>query len=87
MAHWQKTVHGYSGIRRPFHDELYKELSAFPGPRAMAVLREAGVKYVVVHTDQYGSRWASVQEQIAHTPALKLEHVEGAGRAYSILPP
>ncbi len=32
MAHWQKTVHGYSGIRRPFHEELYKELSTFPGP-------------------------------------------------------
>ena len=22
MAHWQKTIHGYSGIRRPLHDQL-----------------------------------------------------------------
>ncbi|MEO7133287.1 MAG: hypothetical protein ABI024_03615, partial [Vicinamibacterales bacterium] len=87
MAHWQKTIHGYSGIRRPFHEELYKELSTFPDPAAMAVLREAGVKYVVVHSDEYGSRWASIEEEIAHTPALNLEHAEGAGRVYSILPP
>ena len=87
MAHWQKTVHGYSGIRRPFHEELYKELSTFPDPGSMARLREAGVNYVVVHSDEYGSRWGSVAEEIAHTPALKLEHVEGAGRVYSILPP
>ena len=86
MAHWQKTVHGYSGIRRPLHDELYKELSAFPSVASLALLREAGVNYVVVHSDDYGSRWASVEEQIVRSPALKLEHVEGAGRVYSILP-
>ena len=31
-AHWQKTVHGYSGIRRPLHDELYLKLTDFPEP-------------------------------------------------------
>ena len=30
-AHWQKTIHGYSGIRRPLHDQLYRELTTFPG--------------------------------------------------------
>ena len=52
----------------------------------MARLREAGVTYVVVHTDEYGSRWPSVEKQIIDTPALKLEHVDGSGRVYSILP-
>lgn len=86
MAHWQKTVHGYSGIRRPFHEELYKELSTFPDPRSVARLRGAGVTYVVVHTDEYGGRWPSVEKAIIDTPALKLEHVDGSGRVYSILP-
>ena len=54
---------------------------------AWRVSASVGVNSLVVHTDDYGSRWASVEEQIAHTPALKLEHVEGAGRVYSLLPP
>ena len=87
MAHWQKTVHGYSGIRRPFHAQLYDELTAFPDAASLASLRAVGVTYVVVHTDQYGDRWRTIEEQIARTPALKLEHTERAGRVYSLLPP
>ena len=86
-AHWQKTIHGYSGIRRPRHEQLYLDLTTFPSATSLASLREVGVTRIVVHSDYYGSRWASVEEQIVRTPALKLEHVEGAGRAYSLLPP
>jgi hypothetical protein len=83
-AHWQKTIHGYSGIRRPFHDQLYLDLTAFPDAASIASLRGVGVNYVVVHTAEYGSRWAAIEATIAHTPALTLEHVEGEGRVYSI---
>ena len=86
MAHWQKTVHGYSGIRRPFHAQLYDDLTVFPGLTALASLRAVGVDYVVVHTEQYGDRWRTIEEQIAKAPGLKLEHVEGAGRVYSLTP-
>ena len=86
MAHWQKTVHGYSGIRRPFHAQLYDELTAFPDAKSLASLRAVGVNYVVVHTDQYGDRWRTIEKQIAGTPALRLEHTEGAGRVYTIAP-
>jgi hypothetical protein len=86
-AHWQKTVHGYSGIRRPLHDHLYLDMTAFPAAASINSLREVGVQYVVVHTDEYAGRWPAVEEQIDRTPALRLEHVEGAGRVYSILPP
>ncbi len=86
-AHWQKTIHGYSGIRRERHDQLYIELTAFPDATSINSLREVGVNYVVVHTDEYGDRWPTVEEQIGRTPALRLEHVEGAGRVYALLPP
>lgn len=86
MAHWQKTVHGYSGIRRPLHDKLYEHLTTFPDRASIESLREVGVTHVVVHVDDYGSRWAAVEEQIVRSSALKLEHVEGAGRVYSIRP-
>jgi hypothetical protein len=88
-AHWQKTIHGYSGMRRPFHDQLYLHLTAFPDAQSLASLREVGDTYLVVHTDAYTSndRWRMVEEQIAKTPALTLEHVEGAGRVYSLRRP
>jgi len=87
MAHWQKTIHGYSGIRRPFHEQLYLELTAFPDATSINSLRDVGVNHVVVHTDDYGDRWTRVEALIARTPELRLEHVEGEGRVYSLLPP
>ena len=74
-------------MRRPYHDQLYLELTAFPDATSIASLREVGATYVVVHTNEYGIRWRTIEEQIAKTPALRLEHVEGDGRVYSILPP
>ena len=86
-AHWQKTIHGYSGIRRPLHDGLYADLTAFPDAKSLDRLREVGVHFVVVHTEAYGSRWPEVKKQLAETAGLKLEHVEGDGRVYSLLAP
>jgi len=86
-AHWQKTVHGYSGIQRPLHDQLYQDLNGFPGRASIAALREVGVTHIVVHTEQYGIKWRTVEELIAHSPALHLAHVEGDGRVYTLSPP
>lgn len=86
-SHWQKIVHGYSSLQRPLHDRLYRELATFPDPTSIASLREVGVTYVVVHTADYGDRWRTFEEHIARTAALKLEHVEGDGRVYVLLPP
>lgn len=84
-AHWQKTIHGYSGIRQPFHDQLYLDLTAFPDAASIASLRGVGVNYVVVHTGEYGGRWPSIEQAIARSAELKLEHVEGEGRVYSLV--
>ena len=84
-AHWQKTIHGYSSLRRPLHDRLYLELTAFPDATSIASLREVGVTYVVVHTSDYGDRWPTIGEQIAKTPALRLQRVEGSDRVYTIV--
>jgi len=86
-AHWQKTVHGFSSLRRPLHDKLYVEMTSFPDAASLASLRDAGVTFVIVHTEDYGDRWPGIEEQIRKTSALRLEHVEGSGRVYSLLPP
>jgi hypothetical protein len=88
-AHWQKTIHGYSGLRPPLHDELYAELTQFPDDTSLRALSGLGVNYVVVHTDLYPpGEWSKVEERIGLFQGwLKLEHVDGAGRVYSLVYP
>jgi hypothetical protein len=77
MAHWQKTVHGYSGLLPDSSDDLYKDLARFPDERTLEELRDLGVTYVVVHDP-------SIAGRIAAFPELKLEHTETDGRVYSL---
>jgi hypothetical protein len=84
-AHWHKTVHGYSGIRRPLHERLYEEMTAFPDEGSITSLREVGVTHVIVHTDRFDAeRWRDVESRLAQSPDLELIHTDGAGRVYSI---
>jgi hypothetical protein len=87
MAHWHKTVHGYSGMRRRLHDELYEQMTTFPDAKSLTSLRAVGVTHVVVHTNEYGRRWPAIEDQILRTPGLKLERIEDDGRVYRLLPP
>ena len=87
-AHWQKTVHGYSGIRPALHQRLNLELTVFPDETSLRSLRELGVRYVVVHEEMYPpERRAEIDARYARFAGdLRLEHVEGPGRIYTILP-
>lgn len=84
MAHWQKTVHGYSGFRAPFHDQLYLEMRRFPDEASVAKLREIGVTYVVVHRELYSQEeWAIIEPRLAQS-GLPLKHEDPSGRVYSL---
>ena len=83
-AHWQKTVHGYSGIRRPLHVDLYEVMTAFPDAASIEALRHVGVTYVVVHGNDYGARWQDVEPRLARSRDLQLVHSDGQDRVYAI---
>jgi hypothetical protein len=89
MAHWQKTVHGYSGILPPFHEELYAELREFPSEPSLQRLTHLGVTYVVVHAGWFPrDEWTEVEQRIrAYGSRLKLEYQDPEGRVYSIQKP
>lgn len=86
MAHWQKTVHGYSGWRAPLHEQLYVKMRGFPDEDSLRELTRLGVTYIVVHTELYPpGEWPQVEARIeAFGGRLRLEHVAGAGRVYSL---
>ena len=83
-AHWQKTVHGYSGIRQPLHEQLYEVMTRFPDPSSIEALRGVGVTYVVVHGKNYGVRWRDVEPQLAQSADLRPVHADGDDRVYAI---
>jgi hypothetical protein len=88
-AHWQKTVHGYSGFRAPVHELIFQDLRAFPTDEGLRRLTLLGVSRIVVHTDLYApGEWPAVEARIGRFAGwLRLEHVEDAGRVYSLHPP
>ena len=88
-AHWQKTVHGYSGFRPSLHETLYAELAEFPSDRSLQHLIDLGVTDVIVHSDLYPPEdWAVIEQRIAgFGRQLTLRHVEGAGRVYGLRRP
>jgi hypothetical protein len=88
-AHYQKTVHGYSGWRTAFHQQLYSEMQTFPDETSVTRLADLGVTHVVVHTDFYRpGEWSDAEERLRQFSAwLRLEHTEGAGRVYSLVKP
>jgi hypothetical protein len=85
-AHLQKTVHGYSGLRPPLHEKLFRQLWRFPDEECLKSLENLGVTYVVVHTEFYESgEWTRVQERLGTLgDRLKLEQIVGPGRIYSL---
>jgi hypothetical protein len=88
-AHWQKTVHGYGGILPALHERLYREIARFPDEASLTSLTRLGVTYIVVHTELYPpGEWQDVSARIDQYEAwLRLEHVAGTGRVYSLRRP
>jgi hypothetical protein len=87
MAHWQKTVHGYSGMRPELHERLFRELRTFPDQASLDHLTSLGVTYVVVHIDMYQEpgEWEAVDQRLTqYGSRLHLEFRDNTSRVYSL---
>ena len=52
--HWQRLVNGFAGAETPLIQRFRTLAPSFPSPELLAVLDEAGVRYVVIHLRGYG---------------------------------
>jgi hypothetical protein len=86
MAHWQKTVHGYSGIRPALHEQLYDRLEAFPSEESIQQLADLGVTYVIVHSSWFTPPdRRAVEERLADFDAwLELRYSDAESRVYAL---
>jgi hypothetical protein len=85
-VHWQKTIHGYSGMLPPGHAALYQELQSFPDEISLSSLADAGVNYLVIHPELYPpGEWDRVRDRLDDfTTRLVLEHTASDGLVYSL---
>jgi hypothetical protein len=86
MAHWQKTVHGYSGIRPALHEVLYDQLRSFPGGDSLQHLLGLGVTHVIVHTSWFPSdQLPQLEDGLRQfAPWLTIVYADPASRVYAI---
>jgi hypothetical protein len=83
--HWQKTVHGWSGLQPPGHLVLWDRLTRFPDEASLRSLAEFQVDYIIVHTDLYpAGEWAEVERRLAaYGDRLALRYTDGTSRVYA----
>jgi hypothetical protein len=85
MAHWQRTIHGYSGFEPPQHTALYRTLRNFPDPESLNELRAYGVTYAVVHIDRYSTAdWSDVETRLSGVKDLELAFQDPQSRVYRV---
>jgi hypothetical protein len=86
MAHWQKTVHGYSGMRPVLHEVLFREMRRFPDEASIAHLLQLGVTYIDVHPEMYPPEdWKVVEARLAQPDRrLLLKYSGPGGRVYAL---
>jgi len=63
--HWKRLVNGYSGYFPPDYISLYqKGTKGFPSDEAIVLLRRRGIKYVIIHFDEYEEQDRRVVENL-----------------------
>ena len=85
-AHWQPTVHGYSGVDPDAHHALIRTLVNFPDEASLVALSAVGVTYVVVHPKLYEpAQLADVEARLARFgDRLKLQYAGADGKVYAL---
>ncbi len=52
--HWNPMVNGYAGIEPQGYVRIRREMMSFPAEEFLDLLREVGVRYIVLHRQGYG---------------------------------
>jgi hypothetical protein len=84
-AHWLPIVNGFGRHEPPSHREQMEVLSRFPGPEAIACLRQIGMRYVVLHPGR-ASELARAAAETGQVPGVRLVAHDGDDFLFEIGP-
>lgn len=86
-AHWQKIVHGFSGVEPQHYTDLHPKLVRFPDEESLNALVDLGVTYIVFHPDLYpapGERADAEARFAQYHDWLRVEYIGADSRVYSL---
>ena len=87
VSHWQPTIHGYSGLRPPRHEQVFQAMNSFPDPASLAGMRSLGATHVVVHRPEYAPEiWSDLARRLRDTPGVRVVHEEADGLLVALDP-
>ena len=74
--HWKPMVNGYAGIEPRGYVRIRQEMMSFPSEEFLGLLREVGVRYIVLHRDGYGpNQTRRLEAQLEDAPPGSLREV------------
>jgi hypothetical protein len=88
--HWRPMINGYAGIEPASYVRIRQRMMSFPSEEFLGLLREAGVRYVVVHRKGYGPNQSRhLDEQMAKARPGSLREVAAfeGDTVYELLSP
>ena len=85
-SHWKPLVNGYSGHKPANFDQTVRRMNNFPASETIEALRALGVRYVVVHVNDYRSkdRVRKLITDAARNSSLRLVAATDEHRLYRI---
>lgn len=88
--HWKPMVNGYAGIEPRGYVRIRERMMSFPSEEFLELLREVGVRYIVVHRGGYGPhQWERLQNRLPAALGGSLREVVSlqGDTVYELLPP
>ena len=88
VSHWQPTIHGYSGLRPPRHEQVFQAMNTLPRIRPVSpAMRSLGATHVVVHRPEYPPEiWSDLERRLRDTPGVRVVHEEADGLLLALDP-
>jgi hypothetical protein len=71
-VHGKPLAYGYGAFFPQYYRQLRPVLWGFPSAQSIALLRDWGVKYVLVGAEAYGQQWPEVQQRLQEFDTLQL---------------
>ena len=71
-VHGKPVAYGYGAFFPNYYRRLRPMLWDFPTEQAIALLRDWGVKYVLVGAKAYGAQWPDIQRRLEQFDSLQL---------------
>lgn len=71
-THWHPIANGYSRAEPPGFADRMQRFTAFPEHASVAALHDAGIRYVVVHANQYSGGGADAVEKSRTSGGFRL---------------